>query len=425
MSESNALDHIIKLIKQGKNVLCTGPGGCGKSYILRKLKETFTNMYITATTGVSACNIGGTTLHSFAGIGVADLPKEELLNKVYKHVKAPKNWKNVKLLAIDEVSMLGKNLFDKLDYIARKMRRNESPFGGIQLLLVGDMYQLPPVKDDWIFLHPEWQKFNFQTVELQKPYRFTSKRYHELLLRARIAELTDDDWEILNDRYSAHAEKKGDIYIEVENNYKIIPTTFYPKRESCDEHNRKSFDKLQSKEHIFTASDRFVLKTPNGNTDMAKSMLDMQIAPEIKLKEGCQVMCTYNIPDLGLYNGSRGVITNITENNEVDVSFVDGKTRRLGVVAYEYENDDIHYIRKQIPLILGYAFTIHKSQSLSLDYVILDLGNNVFAPGQFYVALSRVRSEEGLYIKCLNTQTLKCDPVVKKWLSGTEKVIFD
>lgn len=382
-------------------------------------------MQITGTTGISSYNVGGSTLHSFAGIGIADLDKEKIIGKVYSNNKAVKRWKGTKLLAIDEISMLGKNLFDKLDYIAKKMRHSDAPFGGIQLLLVGDMYQLPPVKDDWIFLHPDWSKFNFEVVELQKPYRFTSPRYHELLLRARVAELNDDDWDILNQRHGEYISRNGDIYMESDDGYRIIPTTFYPKRDACDYHNRKSMAELPAPARTFTATDKYVIKSMDANVNIAKTILDNQISTEITLKEGAQVMCTYNIADKGLYNGSRGVITKIYDNNEVDVYFTDGIVRRMSAVNYEYENDDIRYVRMQIPLVLGYAFTIHKSQSLSLDYAILDLGVNVFSPGQFYVALSRVRSEEGLYIKYLNTNAIKCDDVVKKWLLGVKKVVFE
>jgi ATP-dependent DNA helicase PIF1 len=407
-------DVISKAIfNKQSNVYISGIAGSGKSYLLRQLFEEATskklNCVLTSTTGVSAFNIGGCTIHSWSGIVLpTQLPKdvEEYINRIVTRIKFKryllKKWKNLKILFIDEVSMLGANYIDVLDTVARRIRNNPQPFGGIQVVASGDMLQLPPVNDSFCFDSPCWGELNFTNFVLTKAYRFTSQAWSDILQRARIGKLTKED--IIELRKC----------INKQNNSDIQPTVIYSLRRDVDDLNEVALDDLPTSFTTFEAEDTLGIEDKVGETvkivhhctEEQSKVLDsnLNIGRSVKLKIGAQVMLVANLDvSMGLVNGSRGVITKLS-TTEVTVKFK-GKEHEFEMpiqpFGFKIEHQGEILLRKIVPLIPAYATTIHKCQGVSLDCAIVNCGDSIFSPAQAYVALSRVRSIEGLFLEQL------------------------
>lgn len=468
-----------------KNILLTGPGGSGKSILIQLLKTICDRKGITAavcsTTGVSAVNIGGNTIHSFAGIGIAD--KEALhYYSVMSDIKRSIIQKT-KILIIDEVSMLGDKTFTKIselfklircenedEYMYKKLIKemsinrldvyneieyetsfgieyetvqcvdpmtaalnitnnsgtrtnsdsllDKNAFGNIQLILVGDLCQLPPVNEDYAFRSKAWKSLNLVHHRLSKLYRFTNDKWQETLGRIRLGEPTKEDILYLQSRVS-DAKKIHELM-----NQKITPTILYSKRKDVDDINNLSLRKLDTKLFQFDSVDimpdeLFISKKGNkiralnqqqkdNKIASIKDTLERAVCENLFLKVGAQVMYIKNNRTLNLVNGSRGVITDIS-NQGIEVLFMDGKTRRVGMSRFDMKYDNIDISRKQIPLMLAYASTIHKIQGKTLDSAIEDLGDNVFANFQAYVALSRVKDGDNLHLLNFNPASIMVD----------------
>lgn len=433
IQNDNHLDEIFQLIRTGHNVLLHGPGGVGKSYIIKQLYAILSDIpvtmedaieastayrpktYVTATTGVAAVNLSdehvkATTLHSFAGVGTAELDATSLLKKM-KYI-AVKRWEDCELLIIDEISMLGAKLFKKLDIIAKHIRKNNKPFGGIQLIVSGDFLQLPPVKDDWIFACLEFTQLKLHPVIFKEPFRYTDVKFFELLQRARIGKINKSDFQILNSRVKANQNMHALLKDIVEQNKASVgevirPTMLFSKR--CDVYafNMQELEKIKGDNYIFNALDTIMY---TDNNIAHEAILDDAIPSQIILKVGAQVMLRINLSvDEGLVNGSRGVVNEIIPDEAVIVKFLNGQKIRIELNPYVYETISTKIIRLQIPLILAFANTIHKLQGCTCDYVIVDLGPSVFSPAQAYVALSRCRNIQGLFISEFIQSSIRSD----------------
>jgi ATP-dependent DNA helicase PIF1 len=416
----------LEVIETRQNVLITGQGGVGKSELIKHIRTLFEGrgkvIHITALTGIAALNIKGSTLHRWAGVGLGEGKPDDVLKKVRRHPKGKANWLNTAILIIDEVSMLSPELFVKLDYIGRNIRRSDRPFGGIQLIFCGDFCQLGPVKvDAYCFESPLWQVCQFQVCHLKENMRQSDAMFQKMLSEIRMGYASPETKEILRSRIGA---KVGTDEIQ--------PTRLYSNRASVDEINMKELKKLPTLDNptqLFTAFDDV---SPGEYTeDQRENYIGMlekccQAKKKLYLKVGAQVMLIHNLdPDAGLVNGSRGVITEFELINEEEkrpiVKFLNGIERIITHVLWDFEiSDDLVVSRFQIPLILGFSATIHKSQSLTIDCVEVDLGDTVFAPGQFYTALSRVRSLEGLSITQINFDKMICDPKVREFYEKLE-----
>ena len=208
------VDLISRLIESRQNVFLHGPGGTGKSYTIKKLAKSFladgVNVSVTSTTGISAYglmedDVHASTIHKWAGIGTGEGDVMSLIKSI-KTIRqsALMNWYRTEVLIIDEVSMLGGNLFFKLNEIGKILRKSNRVFGGIKLIVCGDMYQLPPVKDNWVFKTEAWKECNFFRIELDKPYRYKDMEWFGLLLRARIGKLNENDIAQLAERKKAY-----------------------------------------------------------------------------------------------------------------------------------------------------------------------------------------------------------------------------
>lgn len=420
-------DTAFEIVKTGQNVFITGQGGVGKSELVKKICEWFEErgkcIHVTALTGIAALNVKGKTLHRWAGIGLGEGKPDDLLRKVRRHPKGRANWVNTAILVIDEVSMLSPELFTKLDYIGRNIRMIDAPFGGMQLIFCGDFCQLGPVPvDAYCFQSPLWAECDFAVCYLRENMRQSDGLFQKMLSEIRMGYASDETRRVLRSRIDC---KVGTDEIK--------PTKLFSNRASVDEINIKELKKLvegDDKTQLYTAFDDV---TEGDYTDEQRETYigslekSCQARRQLYLRVGAQVMLIANLePEAGLVNGSRGVVIgfeviNETENRPV-VKFLNGLTRLIIHHLWEFEIDDeITVKRSQLPLILAFASTIHKSQGLTIDCIEVDLGDTIFAKGQFYTALSRVKSLEGLSITQLNFDRMICDPRVRGFYEALEK----
>jgi ATP-dependent DNA helicase PIF1 len=365
---STEQEYAFEQFKQGKNIFITGPGGSGKSELIRRM-ATYPFTQVCAMTGCAAvlleCN--AKTVHSWAGIGIGDKPIDEIIQSMKKRNKDM--WKETQCLIVDEVSMMSDTLFELLDSISKRLRRSIQPFGGMQVVFVGDFYQLPPIENTFCFESPLWSMF--EEIKLTKIFRQKDEIYQKILNQIRIGRITRSSLDILTTRVQVPS---------------IPCTKLFPIRQQVDHINQTEYAKLTGKEYTYTA--------------IGKSS---RCEPCIKLKEGCRVMHTINHEHL--CNGSLGVVIGF-EVYPI-VQFVHG----IEIIRpYTWKYDDV----TQLPLVHAWAMTIHKAQGCSLDCAEIDAGSGIFECGQTYVALSRVRNLEGLYLTSLDITKIKIHPKLKK-----------
>lgn len=394
---------VLAAIERKQNIFFTGSAGTGKSYLLRYIVGMLppSHTFVTASTGVSACQINGMTLHSFAGIGRGTGPVKEIIQSMSKKSGVVKQWKQCRHLIIDEISMIDAEMFDKLDVIARVLRQNNDPFGGIQLILCGDFFQLPPVskngqdKKKLCFQSKAWKHCIDLCVELRQIYRQKDASFVRLLQEIRIGRCTPSTTAILESTANNKLDKNG-----------IIATRLCTHRDDVDFTNKTKIEKLSGEYVKFKSLD---------NSEAYSTWLD-QALPDTKLlrlKLGAQVMLTKNIDvGNGLVNGARGVITGfktasgslaVTTQQRAQaaapiVKFLSGLEMAITPERWSLKiAQDCMAIRRQIPLKLAWAVSIHKSQGMTLDCVEMTL-SRVFECGQAYVALSRASSLTGLRV---------------------------
>jgi ATP-dependent DNA helicase PIF1 len=304
--------------------------------------------------------------------------------------------------------MLGAKTLELLNDLAQYIRGNNKPFGGIQVVFTGDMLQNPPINDEFCFKSKVWKEFNFAFVRLMTPYRFSSAKdtskeeYFQLLLRARMGELNKDDIEKLQKQVKAYQE-----YLDSNKNKteEIKPTRLFSMKKNVEDFNLLELNKLSSKTEVYTHQDKFFPKVSKDRIEQTQyqQYLDTIIPPKIILKVDAQVMLTYNLDvENGLVNGSRGVVKECLKDG-VKVLFrkrdsTEGFLVKILPHVYEYEDERVKITRKQIPLILSWASTIHKVQGCTLDYVIIDLGTSIFSPALAYVGMSRARTLESMLL---------------------------
>ncbi|KAG7898101.1 hypothetical protein KL935_004654 [Ogataea polymorpha] len=495
---SEEQNQVIELARQGHNLFYTGSAGTGKSLLLRSLIKSLKKQHplgsvgVTASTGLAACNIGGQTLHSFTGIGLGDAPADKLVKKIKRNSKMKDRWRDLEVLIIDEVSMIDAALFDKLDMIAREMRkRRDVPFGGLQLVICGDFYQLPPVTKNgepvFAFESQAWKQAIKYTIVLKKVFRQQSDRdFINMLNEVRngnVSEATARKFKALS---RPLASKEG-----------VIPAKLFPTRREVDRANSTMLKQLPGAEVVFRAFDGGSLT----DEDQRQRLLSSFLAPErIALKKDAQVMLIKNM-DETLVNGSLGKIVDFIDpdtyshyrsikSDKIDIKTLEekaanslnkgpskrdekhliedstvlesqldenvfsflkelkeeqpedlpesaqknierkiellnqlyssSKNRRMPLVRFiqadgttrevliepetfsledEFERPIVS--RTQIPLILAWSLSIHKSQGQTLPLVQIDL-RNIFERGQAYVALSRATHRRGLQVRNFN-----------------------
>lgn len=423
--------------KEGKNIFITGPGGSGKSelirYIYKDAKSKFKEIQVTALTGCAAVllNCKAKTLHSWAGIGLGNKPVQELVRYIRKRKVCCSTWKDTDILIIDEVSMLSLDLFEKLNIIGQTIRCCTLPFGGIQLIFSGDFYQLPPVgKHDepktqqFCFESPIWENtFNISCqIEFKKIFRQTEQVYSSILNQLRDGKIKRSSIDILS-QY---------IGREVSPDLITKPTRLYPTKNKVEQINITEMNKLTTVEQKYELKYITDLEVTPQESNIRAQFTGQQIEQELdflagnlmcdknyKLKIGSQVMCIVNIRsetgDILICNGSQGIVTAFCPTTNCPIVKFNNKVVRI-MTPNIWESDHIPGIGvSQVPLILAWALTIHKSQGSTLDAAEIDIGTGIFECGQTYVALSRVKCLDGLYLTAFDPSRIKIDKKVKAY----------
>ena len=415
--QKNAFDAIIK----GYNVFLTGPAGSGKSYLLNTIIEYFNqnnidNVYKTSLTGISALLLKGTTLHRYAGIGLGNKSIDFYIKQIYKNKNIKNRWLTTNILIIDEISMLTVELFEKLEKIAREIRKNNKPFGGIQIIMSGDFFQLPPVdsyiNNSFCFQSSLWNEVINKTFNFDEIKRQSDSKFQLILNKVRVGNIDAEVKEVLN----------SCLHKKLVNEYGIIPTIILSKKLMVKEHNKIEEEKLLNKKYIFKSKINHI----NINKEYIAQYMEIfnksiDIEDEQIFSIGSQVMLIVNKPDDNLANGSLGKIIDF-ENGIPIVLFLNGIQKKINPYIW-YLNDttkstDPNISKEQLPLIPAWAITIHRAQGATLEYIITDIGDSIFEFGQAYVVLSRVKSLEGLSLLNINFKKIKANKLVVEYYNN-------
>lgn len=401
-------EKVINLLNKGANVLMLAEGGCGKSYMIKKLKQLLPEkkIFLTSTTGVSALNLEGSTVHSFFGVGLGDKPVDKLLAKIRRNPDIVKRLKLENLLVvIDEVSMLPDELLTKLDSILRRLRRNfDKPFGGIQFLFSGDFLQLETINAKNIL---DNELINdFSKVILTQNYRQQGDlEFQYLLGRLRVNCITDQDDLTL---------KKTTENVVDDNTVRLFCIN-----SKVSNYNTEKFNSVPGEIRKFTAK-------ISGKCDKSLQELKKQFSSKnvetLELKKGIRVMLTWNIDtNSGLVNGSTGTVKDFIRNG-VLVSFDKVGDFLVEKQCWTITDDSERPLAKaeQIPLMISYALSIHKCQGITLNSAIIDL-SGAFCNHQVYVALSRVRNLAGVKLVNYSKNKVKVNQDILRFYKSLEK----
>ena len=403
----------VQFLDQKKNILLLGAGGTGKSYTIAQLQkildERGSKYILLGTTGISSVNIGGQTLHRWSGTGIdLERPGSWILEQIKSNYETHQRWLSTEILILDEISMLGKHHFEVLNYIGQQIRGNKELFGGIQLFFCGDLLQLPPVNDEWIFTSSQFK--GWEAIQFTEPKRYPDLKYFKLLQRIRVGNMNKKDYDVLYGRFIEY-RKIMDKIDELE----IKPTIIYSKKIDVFRMNEAELNKLSGKCLTYHATDTKMLTDQKEAVSIyierRESIIDNSVSEKIEFKIGAQVILKINHDVVnGLCNGSRGVVTEMDFiKNEIKVKFRNNQEIWFGTHKWKSKNEAWTYTREQFPFILGYAVTIHSCQGMTLDCAIVDLGYSIFLPAQAYVALSRVRTLDGLYISKIAEKSFQAD----------------
>lgn len=390
--------RVVRLVLEDrKSIFFTGSAGTGKSRTLREIVSLADpqTTRVTALTGIAASILpGGTTLHSCMGIGLGKEPREKILKTIQDKPQKCWMWQQLELLVVDEASMMSRHLFELLEYLARAIRGNDQPFGGLRLCLCGDFFQLPPVsrggsalEGQFCFESPLWAACIPLSVELTTVYRQRDASLIRLLAEVRYNRASEDTVRLLQSLARPLHMKGG-----------VLPTRLFPANSSADRVNANCLAELPGEAFTYRASDK--------PAHMAQHLSGLTLYPEVlQLKLDAQVMLLKNQGQL--VNGSRGVVVDFVEGAGQSklpvVRWLEGPT--LVVLPDKVEKSTPSGLtwREQLPLKLAWAITIHKAQGMSIDLLEVDLAH-VFEKGQAYVALSRARTLEGLRVNSFDAR---------------------
>jgi hypothetical protein len=395
----------LNILKTGQNVFLTGSAGTGKTYILNEyilyLKSRKIYPTIVAPTGIAASHLGGQTIHSLFSLGIRDEIDDSfiqsLLEKKYLQVRFSK----LSVLIIDETSMVSPFIFSAMNTILQAFKRNNKPFGGIQVILSGDFFQLPPIsrsKTDKRFAwqSPAWKELDLQTCYLEKKYRQDDNILISILDEIRSGQISSSTHDALNSR----------IGIELGTSFK--PTKLYTHNLDVDKINNDELNKLPSQEHNFSYTSQ------GAKSNIEKIFKSSMVQENMVLKKDAVVMFIKNNPEKGYINGTTGIVIDFSKDENLPiVKLSNGYTVKVPLEDWSIENDKGSITAKvsQLPLKLAWAITIHKSQGMTLDSAQIDL-SKTFEVGQGYVALSRIKNIEGLQLIGFNDTALMVDSLI-------------
>jgi len=431
---SEEQNRAFELFANGDNVFLTGPGGTGKSFLIKKMiehaKVKGKSCVVCALTGCAAilleCN--ASTIHSWSGIGMMNGDDDAIIRRVTQKKELRQHWKT-DILIVDEVSMMSKRMFELLNAIAKRVRGNSAPFGGMQLIFVGDFFQLPPVeKDGFCFESEHWFEVfpKKQHLELKTFFRQSDPLYIDILMKIRKGKLDKES--------IAHLEK----YVARDRDQPI--TKIVPTRKHADFINQDMFCKLDETSHAMHATIHTdltlylkegkciessiltmcsELKETEKDRELEQLIKNNNIQQTLSLKKGSQIMCMRNIDLLrGVCNGSQGTVIDIIKGRPM-VLFSNGTRMLMEQQIYQSEVYPTIAVC-QFPLCLAWALTIHKIQGSSLTHAQIDIGSSIFEYGQTYVALSRVKTMDGLYLMNFQPNRIKSHPKVIAFYESLE-----
>lgn len=398
MTQSEAL-HILKT---GGNVFLTGQPGAGKSYLtnmyIEWLLDNGVDFEVTASTGIAATHIHGKTLHSFAGLRNDEALKEQDIKEILSNSYTMKRYRKTKVLIVDEISMVSAQMLENVHRLAQAANRSNKPFGGIKVVFVGDFFQLPPVKGDYCFTSDVWKMANFTVCNIEEQHRTSDSVFTDILTSVRRGAISDDLMAKVRERVVEDASHINAVRLDTHN-------------EKVDQINDMRLRRL-------TTPAKTYRMTNSGDERYVDALKKRCLSPEMLiLKVGARVIFTKNDIEQRWVNGSQGEVVAVEENyvkvrlhssGEEHTVMKDkweaaqgyGKLKRVFATIY------------QLPLRLAWAITIHKSQGMTLDSAVIDV-SRVFAAGQAYVAISRIRSLDGVYLQGKIPQNfLKVDSTV-------------
>ncbi len=399
MDQNEALD----IMKMGYNVYLTGEAGTGKTYVLNRyikyLKEKRVAIGVTASTGIAATHLDGVTIDSWSGLGIRDyISQSDLIELSHKwHLK--RRLINAEILIIDEISMMQGHRFDAIDEILKYLRNNSLPFGGLQVILSGDLFQLPPVSFDkqnidYIFKAKAWTELDLRICYLQEPMRQKDRQFLGMLYDIRHNKVDEATFELLSD--TMHQEASDSITM----------TKLYTHNIDVDAINQRELDKIGGESHFYDMS-------AVGAEKLTAMMKKTCLAPgRLELKKGALVMFVRNNYELGYVNGTLGSVVGFNGNGDPIIETFAKQKITVAVASWTITEDDKIIAQiTQVPLRLAWAITVHKSQGMTLDAAEIDLSKS-FVEGMGYVALSRVKSLSGLRLLGINEMALRVSPEV-------------
>jgi len=393
------------ILKTGRNVFLTGSAGTGKTYLLNNyinyLKERGIKPAIVAPTGIAASHIGGMTIHSFFGIGIEEYHSDYMIDILLQKEFLYKRLSKVKVLIVDEISMVSPELFTTMDKVLQVFKSCNKPFGGVQLILSGDFFQLPPVNKKNKEIKFAWQTASWKNADLRNCYLQEKFRYHDgvlvnILDEIRSGAVSAKTLEVFHN--CRNKELSGDIKI----------TRLYTHNEDVDRINAEELKKLPEVVRIFVSQNRGAKK------NVEKIFKSSLVVEELKLKKGAVVIFIKNNYEKGYVNGTLGQIVDFYKGTGAPiVKIFSGAKIVAEAENWEMENaqGEVKAVIKQIPLRLAWALTVHKSQGMTLDAAEIDL-SKTFETGQGYVALSRIKSIDGLKLMGFNDIALQVDQKV-------------
>ena len=398
-------EEALTILKLGVNVFLTGEPGSGKTHTINQyiewLRQRSVEPSVTASTGIAATHVQGMTIHSWSGIGIKKHLNDWDVDAIANKEKTALRIIQAKVLIIDEISMLDASTLANVDKVLRTLRHRplmpEEPFGGLQIIFVGDFFQLPPVsrggyRAQFAFESQAWKDANPVVCYLSEQHRQEDPEFLGLLGAVRRGSVTEEHKNLIRSRMNSDGSASA--------------TRLHTHNYEADRINEEKLSKLESKSHVFEMTGR-------GARTLLEALKENCLSPErLTLKEGAKVMFTRNNFEEGYVNGTLGEVVGFANNGNPIVKIKGG--RKIEPEQGEWSVADGSKILaqiKQIPLRLAWAITVHKSQGMSLDSAIIDL-SQAFEYGQGYVALSRVRSLEGLYLAGFNDKALMLHPDV-------------
>ena len=400
----------LKLMKAGENVFLTGSAGAGKTYTLNQyinyLKARKVPVAITASTGIAATHMNGMTIHTWAGIGIKDTLSDDDLKRMKERKYLKEHLENAQVLIIDEISMLHAKQLNLVNQVLKYFKESDEAFGGIQVIAAGDFFQLPPVgrnseqnRDKFCFMSTAWVEAKFRVCYLTEQHRQDDSALNDILNAIRAQSIQAHHIQALQ---STRDQDIGETY-----------TRLYTHNMDVDSINFQHLNAIEGTDHQFVA-------VADGNEKLIETLKSSVRAPdELTLKKHAKVMFVKNNFDMGYINGSLGEVIGFEEDDQLGmlpkVKMTDGTTLLVAPETWSVDNEGGKTIAslQQVPLRLAWAITIHKSQGMTLEAAEINL-SHTFEKGQGYVALSRLKSINGLRLLGFNDQALELDSLAIK-----------